>query len=293
MIEMLVAIGILGIVISGFISMMSYMRRELQAANRKVEAIELRRTATTYMSDLPTCGCQLNLNGGTFDATLVAPAVPEMNISKLQTGCAPTASSVLEENQTVPGSSANLAVESVKLQSIEATGSPNRYRGRLHIEFKSDSQTYSTRGFEFEIRFRTDPATPDTAKKVVACEFVGSSDGAGAAGGAGGGITGNCPPGQYMMGIQNGMVRCSAVAVNGATSNSNSGSWTLTTPGPGCEGTSCITGDYGVCEGTSCVTNGNYCNGVDCAACGPTPACDGTSCNASRATLCPQFGFPI
>lgn len=290
-IEVLISVSILGIVGMGFMSMMEYMRKEIQSANRKVDLIELRRVTSNYMADLTNCGCQLNLNGGTIDTTVSSPATPETTISQIQTGCAVGSTPVMISNHLVPGSSANLAVDTIKLQSIQSMGAANRYRGKFRVEFKNDSTAYPMKGFELEVRFRTDPLTPDNAKKVATCDFVGSSDGGGGGAGGGTGITGTCPEGQYVKAIQNGIVKCSAVAVGGGVSNSGGGAWSAGAPGPGCDGDYCITGDFGPCVGDYCVTNGSYCNGYYCAACGVAPACDGDYCNSSRSSRCPNAGF--
>lgn len=288
-VEMLVAVAILGIVTAGFTSMTQYMRKELQFANRKVEAIELRRTTSAYLSDLNLCACQLNANGGTFDAT-AAPGTAEMPVTKIQTACDPTAGTLISENSLIPGTSTGLSIENMKVHAIEPGGGADRFRGRFSVEFKDDAGAFRNRGFELEIQFLTDPSTPDTAKKVVGCEYIASiGEGPGyGTPGSPGGLTFMCPDGQYMLGMINGEAICSAIVVDGTVSNDDPDVNNVDNPGPGCRGTGCLTGDYGVCRGTGCITNGNRCVGTGCVACGPNPSCSGTSCNTNFAK-CNKF----
>lgn len=285
--EVLISLAIISFITIAFFTMMDFVRKDIKTANRKVDALELRTTAARSLGDLPTCACQLNAYGGTFDSTTTDPEFP---IDRVKATCDPTAATLLATNEVIPGSTGNLEIGSIKMIGIQPMGVTDRFRGRFHVEFKSDNYSHPMKGFEIEVRFRTDPASPADAKKLVQCDFVGTAGSGGAAAGGGGGVTGVCPRGQYVSAIQNGAVSCSGVSVGGMTSNTRSG-YSLATPGPGCDGTDCVTGDFGPCQGTSCVTNGNFCDGTDCVACGPAPSCAGTGCNSNRPTVCPDYGF--
>lgn len=281
LIEILIAVSVMSLIGMAFMSLMDQMHKELKWANRKVEALEFRMMVARSLSDLSLCSCQLNKHGSRFNSLVPKP---QMAVSKFQSSCLDNSSVLFAANEALPGSSTQLEIQSLKIIDIESLGSPNLFRGRFQVEYKSDPKSIQMRGFEIDLRFRTDAMSPDTDKKIVQCESSSSSTSLAS------NSLGTCPTGQFMTGIQDGSVQCSAVAVGGSVSNGN-GEFSPTNPGPGCKGIGCVTADYGVCDGIGCATNGNFCKGKGCLSCGPSPACEGDLCNHKRESRCKDYGF--
>ncbi len=279
---MLIAVAVLGVMSMAFASMVTGIQKDLRTANRKIDAMETRSVISKYLSNLPLCGCLMDAYSLPFSESLPAPST---SISMITSTC-PTGTILAAENQVVPGTSTNLEIASMKITDIKSLGIPDRFRGKVKVDFKSEAQSLQLKGFELEIQFRTDPATPPTAKKVSQCDFVASATSSG----GGDAIEALCPPGQFMIGFESGVAKCSAVAVAGKFSNNNSAlPFSITSPGPGCSGHGCMTADYGPCYGHGCLTNGNYCEGDGCKSCGPSPSCSGAGCTSGDASCAGWF----
>jgi hypothetical protein len=172
--EVLVAAAISLMVFLGFASMSSQMNKEIKHSGQRADALEFRSSVGGLLSDLSVCSCQLNQSLASIDTTVLTPTA---GLATLKTSCDPAATTFAAPNQTVLGSSSRLTINQMQLIDIENLGVADRYRGRLSFDYKSDNLIRAIAGFDLEVRFTTDPASPPTAKKLVSCDFVGAAVG--------------------------------------------------------------------------------------------------------------------
>ncbi|MGZ6472950.1 MAG: type IV pilus modification PilV family protein [Bdellovibrio sp.] len=276
--ELLVTAAISTMIFLGFASMSNQMNKELKHSNQRADAFEFRNAVSGLLSNLPTCSCQLNQHLSLIDGTV---SVAGAELSRLDSSCTSTATLFAAPDKPVIGSNNGLLIDRIQLKNIESLGAPDKYRGRLSFSYKKDNLLRAIPGFDIEIHFSTDPATPLSEKKVKTCDFVGLFSG-----GAGGTISGSCPDGQFVNGISEGKVLCSGVAIAGNVSNAPAVPTKII--GPGCSGPGCITADFGPCSGIGCVTNGYACSSLGCTACGEAASCLGGAIGCCAGPNCPR-----
>ncbi|MGZ3749077.1 MAG: type IV pilus modification PilV family protein [Pseudobdellovibrionaceae bacterium] len=271
--EILVAAAISLMIFLGFASLSNQMNKELKHSKQRADALEFRSEVVGLLSNLPICTCQMNQNLSPLDMT---SSNVSGDLAELKSSCNATTSTLFAApNQVIIGSNNRLMIDQMRLINIESLGAPDKFRGRLSFSYKKDNLLRLIPGFDIEIHFTTDPATPQSAKKVKSCDFVG-----GVNGNSGGTIAGTCPAGQFVNGISGGTVLCSAVAGNVSSPPQ------MPAVGQGCTGAACITADFGPCKGDSCLTNGYKCSGNSCTACGKNSTCDSPACCAGP--QCPR-----
>jgi hypothetical protein len=278
LVEALVAVGLLCVIGLGIAAVLENMHKELRWANSKFEQLEHKGVFTNAMSNLPNCSCLLKVAVSPFNS-LALPA--DTSVSAINMDCSPGAPPLAVPGDDVPNSTTHLKIGDLRISKITNV-SPDRFRGKLHIDYKMDWTTRSMAPFELDILFRTDVASPASAKKLEACEFIGVSSSTGTSI-----LSGSCPPDQFVVGFANGGFACSAVAIAGTASNSSG--HTSSNPGPGCTGDYCKTGDFGPCVGNSCRTNGNSCQGDNCSSCGGGSCTGQACCSGPSCTGCPVF----
>lgn len=267
--EVLIAATVSVMVVLGLITILNQMNKEFRYANQRADALEFRNSVTGLLSNLETCSCQLNQNLELINMTDVTP---QAALALIKNSCAADASTFVEADTPIPGLSSNLKISKIEIKDIEPLTTAENYRGRINFSFSSDGLVRPLRDFSLELRFTTDPATAASSKKFKECKVVGSSTSSPS-------LAGLCPDGQFMIGFSEGAVQCSAVSIDGGVSNASE-DLDVTKPGPGCEGISCITADYGPCFGIDCVTNGKKCSGTGCTACAEGASCGGIDCCA-------------
>ena len=266
LIESVIALALFTIIGFSFTSIIVSSNREVKYLEQRADSIFLKSTVEGVLTNLPNCSCLLIAYATTFDSTDLVNA--NSTISELKSSCVVGASTIIKADAEANGT--QLHVDQIKIQDIENLGAADDFRGRLNVSYKkTDKNIRPIRPFFLDIKFKTDPATSDNAKKIIQCDFVsGSATGITQ-------FTGTCPEGQYLRGFLNGAMICSAVQVvvpaggGEVASNDNAStgkSYSLTNPGPGCRGDFCRTKDYGPCKGDYCKTNGGSCSGDFCQA---------------------------
>lgn len=259
-IELMVALGIMSIMGFAFTAIIINSNREMKALEMKADSLSLKANVEGALSNLDTCSCLMNSYASSFDSDHLS--MTASNISVIKSSCESSASTVAAENADVVGT--KLVVDKIKIENIEYLGTAESYKGKLRISYQpSMLGIRPLRPITLDIRFKTQASSPSNAKKIVECDFFGSS----------GGIANlnipSCPPDQYLRGVQDGLPLCSAVTIAGRASDeggvdSSGTAYSVTNPGPGCRGVFCKTSDYGPCLGPFCKTNGSSCIGDFC-----------------------------
>lgn len=201
LVEALISLAIISIVSLAFAGLFGQMNREMRATNEKNDANEFFAKTATILSHLPVCDCQLSANSTPFDSTA---AQPISNISKVLSSCEPTAELLMASNTLIPSSRTTLSVDQIQITNIESLGSPDLYRGILKVTYKSDTLVRALKGFEYELRFETNPLSPATQKQLTRCVAISGIT----ASPTPTNISGSCPSGEYLSGISNGVIQC-------------------------------------------------------------------------------------
>lgn len=272
----IVACAIGFIAISALSMMLVNQQKELKRLQQKSELIDFKNELRNIFKS-SNSSCQFNFVNQSFDPTLTgASSVPMATIQNggttLYLGTSTTAPQLTE--MTNISNITGVTVQSIRLNNFHVPDPalPTEWYADLVISVSSDSYPFKP----ISIPIALSSVNAGSVRKITDCVSVADSTG----------LAGLCPSGQFLTGVKNGVIQCSAVQIGTNLSNTSS-SYTISNPGPGCTGNYCRTADFGSCTGTYCITNGNSCLGDNCAACGPAASCVGTGCcTGSACTGC-------
>jgi type II secretory pathway pseudopilin PulG len=191
-IEIVIAVGIFGIVISGMISLFDSQNRQTAAIAQKLETVDLKSQIQASQTNSNNCTCLLNQALNTTQ-----PALPlEFNSTlpnqsmELQTffgGCDGANRPVLPlavKGQPLPGSHTGVRVRQILLKDIQNV-SGTEFSANFEIQFEPAGMVIARPSIVLAQRFNADLTDP-TQATVASC--IGPGGGGG--GGGGGGTTG-------------------------------------------------------------------------------------------------------
>lgn len=168
LIEILVSLAILGIVASGFLTVVINQQKQLHHVNQKQEVAELKAYLLSTFTNSDSCTCSLRPTNPAlpgplvFDSTVVNGS-QSMIIPKIVEGCAVGAKSLAAAGELVPGTQTNLKVQDIKLVEIQPGGNPLEWFGYLQISFDPASTPLSLKPLQVKQRFTIDTIAPSVA----------------------------------------------------------------------------------------------------------------------------------
>lgn len=151
MIQILIAIGIMGILILTFSSIFQYVNRQQSYNQQKVDSLTAQSLISTqFLSNIENCN--LSLQGLPFD---VGSPPTELALTELVVGPATNVLALVKTaSSTQPGG--NLA-NSIVMNNITADANPGDFRATVVVDFKNT--VMDTRDMSFPIFFKASPAT--------------------------------------------------------------------------------------------------------------------------------------
>jgi hypothetical protein len=249
LIQVLISIGLMGIIMLAFTSMMTIQQRETNALSEKLAAVDLQKTLSAVISDGSVCGYIMNNPTPlTFDATAVSSASPQeisLPASRpLYASFSPPniLGPIVAQIGHPPSSySNNLIVNSIKL-SIDGAPSPMpppgpgaTFKGSWLIGFDSTKLVRSLKPTAVSTILTVDTSSP-TSAKVSGCK-------------GGGGMNNQSICESLLGGVYNTSASPPCALQSGSGSN-------CTTPDPGCSQYCTDSGkSY---PGTSVCSNGSW-----------------------------------
>ena len=175
LIEVLISVGIMGIISMGIASSFSQQQNEMKALSEKFDIQSLNHIVLTMLQSSAACKANLSIGASPIDisdATTTSPSANSIDLSELHIG--PTAATALiaKTGQSLPGKpNGRMTVLSIKIKAITQTGVPNEYKGSLTIEFDPTSMVRSLKPVSIDKIFTI--VTPASAAVVDNCGSSG------------------------------------------------------------------------------------------------------------------------
>ena len=184
LIQIVISIGIMGIVMAGFASMMSIQSKETRSLTEKLAALDLQKILTSALADGSVCQYVLNNPSVlTFNSTLVSLATPQTVIistplyASVSGGVpGPPIAQVLQQASSF---SNTLIINSISLSITSGSGSS--YIGNWVVEFDNTKTVRAIKPATISTTLIADTSTP-TAARITGCM----------AGALAGTVTGRC-----------------------------------------------------------------------------------------------------
>lgn len=170
-VEILVAMGIMMIVMSGIISMTMSQHKEARAISEKLAILDAEKLLISSLANGTICTAELasitfNPSGPhVIDTTNISAQV----ITLPQLHASPKAGSpaLVVANQSVSPMAPQLLVDSIQFKNFVFAGLDNNYLADLEISFKNSVRTLLP--ITIKMNIKTDPTDPPNAKKITNC----------------------------------------------------------------------------------------------------------------------------
>lgn len=175
LIQVLVTVGIMGIIMAGMMTLQSSQAKESRAAAERIAKLDAARVLNMYFADpgLGICTYEfVTLRTLTFDDThLPATATASVSINSIHSGTSTTSSDLIAVGKAVSPISNSLVVQSISVGNI--TGAYPNYSGSLIISFNSNLLVRGLANLTLPIKIVASGAT--NIKTIQSCASVGPS----------------------------------------------------------------------------------------------------------------------
>lgn len=179
LVEVLVAIGIMGIAFFAFMSTILSQQKEMKFLEQKSEVLEIKNLIGTVLGNSQICGWQMaaesalhpmNMTG----VTTTVPSPSTLSLAKIYSGPDNTSQIIFQTGQRVPRTVNPIIAGTTILRDAKASGTPNEYIGEFVVNIDSSSLIHSVAPMSFPIVFATESGDPIDAKKISRC-CIGAS----------------------------------------------------------------------------------------------------------------------
>lgn len=173
LIQVVIGAGIMGIVVMGAMTMVTYQTRETKALAEVLAAMDLQKVLVATIADGDVCHHILNHpSQRTFDSTSVSPTNPQvLQVNRIPASTNATAPSVVEVGAKASSYSSSLEVSEIRLDIKEGAG--NVYLADWVVDFDSSKTVRQVRPVTVSARLVVDRSTP-TATRIIACQNGGT-----------------------------------------------------------------------------------------------------------------------
>lgn len=167
LIQMIVAVGIFGILASLFASMQTQQANQIRGLMQKSEIVDIQNMLSRVLSNEQTCLCMLS--HGSFDSQ-VTNGSQYLDVNTIRSSCSPSAENLIAENQPLMS---GIVPESIRLTELKPTGNPNEWMGYWSITWKQSSLATPAKASKIRQIFLIDPSTPAGNTKIESCVSPG------------------------------------------------------------------------------------------------------------------------
>lgn len=167
LIEILVSVGILGIVMAALATIVTSHGKEVRHLEVRLAVLDLERVMITSLYDSSICTSALTNPSQSFDST---DSSSKIEISRIAFSSAPGAPDIVAVGASV---FSGVTVQSISVKDIKTTGNPDEYNGTLLVTFLN-ANGRPLKPIDFLVSLKTDPdpvTSPATAKKIVSCNL--------------------------------------------------------------------------------------------------------------------------
>lgn len=172
LVTVIVAMAVSLIILAALTTYISNLQKQVGGLLQKGTLVDLGSELRRILGDGGRC--LLNFQGKTFDASAVpdsgAPlANPLLALTEVRDGTAASAPKLIAVSEPVYSAGSNMKVASIELVNWLKVGG-DLYRADLRVQLSGllmESAPVMIHGG----RFRTDPASPDSAKEITSCAF--------------------------------------------------------------------------------------------------------------------------
>jgi type II secretory pathway pseudopilin PulG len=172
-VEILIASGMLGILILGFISFMVMQQKEAKSLSQKLNTLDLEKLLMATLADGTVCTFELanpaasTNNPIKFDSTAL-PTTSPIAISQIRASAISTAPNIVQAGAFVPGSK-ELTISDISLSNISSAGIPDLFLGELNISFDESKLVHPLKPIKFRVTLRTNASSPNNNKEIQSC----------------------------------------------------------------------------------------------------------------------------
>lgn len=178
LINVIVSLGLLSVLMSGFLAFQNVQYKEFKAINEKLAVQDLEQLLRKVLNNNDVCHYMLTnttyspSNPSTFDQSLIGSATPP-TISFPGSQFVGTTSAnlttgpfILKVGQPVSAANSNLYVKNIEIRDLMDMGTGNQYKATLAIDFDSTKLVRPVRPLGISIVLNTDNSTP---RKITNC----------------------------------------------------------------------------------------------------------------------------
>lgn len=177
LIQVLVSVGILGVVMAGVATMMFHQGRETKALSEVLASMDLQKTLLATFASGEVCHHILNNpTQHTFDSTSVSEANPQtIRVSRIPVSVNASAPSIVQVGAKASAYSNSLEVSDIRL--LITGGSDDAYVGSWIVDFDSSKTVRRVKPLVVSTLLTVDRTTP-TATRIVGCQESGQAQAA-------------------------------------------------------------------------------------------------------------------
>lgn len=183
LVEVLIAVGIMGIVMMGMTSMFDSQRQQLRILSQKQDLIDLKNIMLNQLSKASVCTWQLKNkqinNASPTSPTSFSPTVLTFTGNTIYSGINAASAPLAVEGAPIPNSLNGVVIESVRFKDIYATGNTNEYRGVIEVAFAPASLQMMLKPIQQPVIIKT-LGPPSTTDVIDSCYGVDSNSAFGA-----------------------------------------------------------------------------------------------------------------
>lgn len=165
LVEVMIVVGLLGVVALGVASMMSQMSRAQRRLQEQMARVEAANLVSQVVSSSQLCTTMLTKPSAFGFNSAALPATGGLPSGTIPLG----AGTALKVGEPASPLSPNLVVQSLDLVGITNAGAPDVWTGEIQVVFDNSKLVMSLAPIRQRIILATDPSSPVGAKKVVSC----------------------------------------------------------------------------------------------------------------------------
>lgn len=176
LIQVIISLGILGIVMTGFMSAIFYQNQETRAVSEVLAAMDLQKVLIATFADGSVCKHILNTpSPRTFDSTAIKTNKPQViNVNQIPVSVSAGAPNVAQVGAYASAYSNSLRINSIRLEIVSGAG--GSYLGNWIVDFDRSKTVRQVRPVSISTLLDVDSSVP-AAAKIKDCQGRGDSDG--------------------------------------------------------------------------------------------------------------------
>lgn len=176
LLQVLVAIAVFSVVLTGFLSMVSAQMRQTTMSEQKLSELDLARTLTSHLSDGSVCNYVAThpVPAPIDPATIGTVSSPKFSVPQLPIDPAGGGAPLIIADGTTPASpmTAALVVTSIVFEDLECVQTPcsvatTLLKSNLTVSFDATKLVMGFKPLKFPVVLKTKPAPADPTKLVV------------------------------------------------------------------------------------------------------------------------------